>query len=258
VLFRSGERKKILKELDFVLECNENEFVVKFYGVKFNNEPADCLICMELMDTSLEKLYKFVYEVKREEIPEAILGKVVVATVNALNYLKEKHKIIHRDVKPSNMLINKYGQIKICDFGISGKLVDSIAASRDAGCQLYMAPERIDPSRSFAHGYDVRSDIWSLGISLYELATGKFPYPQWKSIFHQLTVVVDSDAPRLDSERLSKEFCNFVNTCLTKNEQERPKYNILLQHPLIQLHSKTVVNVAEYVAPYITEMLRVN
>ena len=134
-----GERKKILKELDFVLECNENEFVVKFYGVKFNNEPADCLICMELMDTSLEKLYKFVYEVKREEIPEAILGKVVVATVNALNYLKEKHKIIHRDVKPSNMLINKYGQIKICDFGISGKLVDSIAASRDAGCQLYMA-----------------------------------------------------------------------------------------------------------------------
>ena len=94
---------------------------------------------MELMDTSLEKFYKFVYDVKHEEIPEAILGKIVVATVNALNYLKEKHRIIHRDVKPSNILVNRQGEIKLCDFGISGKLVDSIAASRDAGCQLYMA-----------------------------------------------------------------------------------------------------------------------
>jgi len=133
------ERKKVLKELDFVLNAFDNQFVVKFYGVKFNNEPADCLICMELMDTSLEKFYKFVYGARKEEIPEAILGKVVVATVSALDYLKEKHSIIHRDVKPSNMLINKNGEIKMCDFGISGKLVDSIAASRDAGCQLYMA-----------------------------------------------------------------------------------------------------------------------
>lgn len=133
------ERKKTLKELDFVLECHEYDYVVKFYGVKFNNEPADCLICMELMDTSLEKFYKFVYDVKKEEIPETILGKIVYATVSALNYLKEKHQIIHRDVKPSNVLIDKNGAIKMCDFGISGKLVDSIAASRDAGCQLYMA-----------------------------------------------------------------------------------------------------------------------
>lgn len=94
---------------------------------------------MELMDTSLEKFYKFIYEKKNEEIPESILGKIVIATVNALNYLKEQHRIIHRDVKPSNILVSRSGMIKMCDFGISGKLVDSIAASRDAGCQLYMA-----------------------------------------------------------------------------------------------------------------------
>jgi hypothetical protein len=108
-----GERKKVLKELDFVMECNDYSYVVKFYGVKFNNEPADCLILMELMDTSLEKFYKFVYDVKKEEIPESILGKIVVAALNALNYLKEQYQIIHRDVKPSNMLINRHGQIKV-------------------------------------------------------------------------------------------------------------------------------------------------
>ena len=50
-----------------------------------------------------------------------------------------------------------------------------------------MAPERIDPQR--ARGYDVRSDVWSLGITLIELATGKFPYPKWNSVFEQLTQV---------------------------------------------------------------------
>ena len=73
------------------MECNDYSYVVKFYGVKFNNEPADCLILMELMDTSLEKFYKFVYDVKKEEIPEPILGKIVVSALNALNYLKEQY-----------------------------------------------------------------------------------------------------------------------------------------------------------------------
>jgi mitogen-activated protein kinase kinase 4 len=60
-------------------------------------------------------------------------------TVKALNYLKEDLKIIHRDVKPSNILLDRRGNIKLCDFGISGQLVDSIARTRDAGCRPYMA-----------------------------------------------------------------------------------------------------------------------
>lgn len=56
-------------------------------------------------------------------------------------------------------------------------MTDSIAKTKDAGCRPYMAPERIDPE--FSHkGYDVRSDVWSLGITLMEVASGKFPYPK--------------------------------------------------------------------------------
>lgn len=94
---------------------------------------------MELMDTSLDKFYKFIYERLHDRIPEPILGKIAFATVQALNYLKEQLKIIHRDVKPSNILLDRKGNIKLCDFGISGQLVDSIARTKDAGCRPYMA-----------------------------------------------------------------------------------------------------------------------
>lgn len=59
--------------------------------------------------------------------------------MKALSYLKEKHGVIHRDVKPSNILIDERGNIKLCDFGISGRLVDSKAKTRSAGCAAYMA-----------------------------------------------------------------------------------------------------------------------
>jgi mitogen-activated protein kinase kinase 4 len=71
----------------------------------------------------------------------------------------------------------------LCQF----QLVDSIAKTRDAGCRPYMAPERIDPQR--AKGYDIRSDVWSLGITLIEVSTGRFPYPKWNSVFEQLQQV---------------------------------------------------------------------
>jgi len=169
-----------------------------------------------------------------------------------LNYLKEQLKIIHRDVKPSNILIDRRGAIKLCDFGISGQLVDSIAKTRDAGCRPYMAPERINPQQAKG-GYDVRSDVWSLGITLFELATGRFPYPKWNSVFDQLQRVVDSDPPRLEAHvegrdsAFTLDFVNFVNICLIKDEQQRPKYKSLLTQPFIKTSEAEAVDVAAYV-----------
>jgi serine/threonine protein kinase len=70
------------------------------------------------------------------------------------------------DVKPSNILVDEQGNIKLCDFGISGILIESKATSRNAGCAAYTSPERINPSTIGKPNYDIRADIWSLGISL--------------------------------------------------------------------------------------------
>jgi mitogen-activated protein kinase kinase 7 len=80
--------------------------------------------------------------------------------------LFEQKQMLCLDVKPSNILIDTQGNIKLCDFGISGVLVESKARSRNAGCAAYMSPERINPLNTEVPDYDIRADIWSLGISL--------------------------------------------------------------------------------------------
>jgi len=248
------EQKQLLMDLEVVMKSSDCEFIVQFFGAIFKE--GDCWICMELMDCSLDKFYHFIFDELNESIPEAIIGKITVATVNALNYLKERLQIMHRDVKPSNILLDKTGAIKLCDFGISGQLVDSIAKTRDAGCRPYMAPERIDPQR--AKGYDVRSDVWSLGITLIELATGKFPYPKWNSVFEQLTQVVHGDPPQLTNDNhrtiFTIEFINFVNLCLMKDESVRPKYIKLLEHPFIKRSGGESVDVAGFVTSILDRM----
>lgn len=60
-------------------------------------------------------------------------------TVKALHYLKERHDVIHRDIKPSNILLDSHGNVKLCDFGVSGRLVNSKAKSGNPGCAAYMS-----------------------------------------------------------------------------------------------------------------------
>lgn len=175
----------ILKELVILHEC-VSPYIIDFYGAFF--QEGAVYICIEYMDGgSIDKLYA-------GGIPENVLRKITYSTVMGLKSLKDEHSIIHRDVKPTNILANSRGQVKICDFGVSGNLVASIART-NIGCQSYMAPERISGG-GMAHSgtsdgtYSVQSDVWSLGLSIIECATGRYPYPPEVSstIFSQLSV----------------------------------------------------------------------
>ena len=148
-----------------------------------------------------------------------------------------------RDVKPSNILIDEQGRIKICDFGISGILIDSKAKTRSAGCAAYMAPERIDPKKP---EYDIRADVWSLGITLVELATNAYPYKDCKTDFEVLTKVLDSEPPCLPEQGFSEEFKDFVKCCLTKDFKHRPKYDQLLEHPFLNCPFIPLVDVSSW------------
>jgi len=149
--------------LQIMHDCN-SPHIVSFYGA-YLSDPHICM-CMEYMDKgSLDNIYK-----KSGPITVDVLGKIAFAIVSGLTYLYDVHRIIHRDVKPSNVLVNSHGQIKICDFGVSGELINSIADTF-VGTSTYMSPERIQGA-----AYTVRSDVWSLGITMIELCLGRFPF----------------------------------------------------------------------------------
>lgn len=238
---RSGneeENKRIAMDLDVVLKSHDCKYIVQCFGCFIFD--AEVWICMELMSTCFDRLLR---HTDNRAIPERILGKVTVATVKALSYLKDKHGVIHRDVKPSNILIDSLGNIKLCDFGISGRLVDSKAKTRSAGCAAYMSPERIDPKQG---QYDIRADVWALGITLIELATGVLPYQDCQTEFEVLTKVLGSNPPRLPDGRFHQDFHSFVELCLTKDFNDRPKYQQLLAQPFIKYYETNPVDVAQW------------
>ncbi|KAF8843333.1 Pkinase-domain-containing protein [Paxillus ammoniavirescens] len=260
-------RKQILRELHIMHDCH-SPYIISFYGA-FLSDPNIC-ICMEFMDKgSLDGIYKKIGAVDIE-----VVGHVALAVLEGLTYLYDIHRIIHRDIKPSNILCNSRGQIKICDFGVSGELINSIADTF-VGTSTYMSPERIQGAQ-----YTVKSDVWSLGISLIELALGRFPFSEsaddsdlsdfegtlspgsmglsakkekekkdrrkskgvslqgggmMMSILELLQHIVNEPAPRLTPEgRFPKEAEDFVDSCLLKDPDARKTPKELLKHEWIE------------------------
>lgn len=134
---------------------------------------------------------------------------------------------MHRDIKPSNILVNSKGHIKLCDFGVSGELVNSVADTF-VGTSTYMAPERIQGDK-----YTVKSDVWSFGLSIMELAIGKFPFASDQlgddaenapaGILDLLQQIVHEPAPKLPkSDAFPQILEDMIQKCLYKEPERRP------------------------------------
>ena len=176
------------------------------------------------MSSSLDRISKDFGPVRVD-----VLGKIAEAILNGLNYLYDVHRIMHRDIKPSNVLVNSKGQIKLCDFGVSGELVNSIADTF-VGTSTYMAPERIQGAK-----YSIKSDVWSVGLTLMELAIGRFPFDNNDSaagdrasagpmgILDLLQQIVHEPAPKLPpSDAFPPMLDDMIQKCLLKNPDDRP------------------------------------
>ncbi|KAI1716489.1 protein kinase domain-containing protein [Ditylenchus destructor] len=240
------ESKRIFMDLEVIRKCNDCDYIVKCYGYIITFEHL--FICMEVMATCLDKLLQR----RKCGLPEQIIGKITLSVVYALDYLKEKHKIMHRDIKPSNILLDWHGNIKLCDFGISGKLIDSKAITMSAGCAAYLAPERIQADSGY--GYDVRADVWSLGISIVQLATGKFPYES-STPFELMVKIREEQPPLLNpDDGFSREFCDFVRDCLHKDMTGRPKFKDLLEKPFLVRSAAEQTDVGQWYQEECTKM----
>ena len=242
-------QKQIIRELQYNRLCDSCS-IVSYYGTFMIELQSTIGIAMEYMaGGSLDAIYKRVIELdSTNRVNEKVLGKIAESVLQGLSYL-HLQRIIHRDIKPSNILLDSQGHVKICDFGVSGDVVNSLA-NTFVGTQYYMAPERI-----MGKPYTVSCDVWSLGLSLLEVARGNFPYhflnERSMGPIELLSLILEYE-PHLEdvpdeSIFWSDSFKNFIDYCLKKNPEERPSPRQMLQHPWCIGQLQAVVNMAMFV-----------
>ncbi|CAF3848729.1 unnamed protein product [Adineta steineri] len=209
----------------------ENPHVTTFYTALVDKRDNQLLICMEACETSMEKFSTKMHQINEVQHLDLLLKRMINHMVDALSFLKTKN-ILHRDVKPSNILINQNPVIfKLCDFGICGRLVNSVTATMMKGTGIYLAPERIDKQRS-PQGYGIQSDMWALGLSTYEIATNEHPFRGLEAI--PILAKAEIWVPQLPSS-LSSELQDLVAWLMKVNHTERPqRYQDILESSAMQ------------------------
>ncbi|XP_011380228.1 dual specificity mitogen-activated protein kinase kinase 2 [Pteropus vampyrus] len=285
-------RNQIIRELQVLHECN-SPYIVGFYGAFYSD--GEISICMEHMvsetgpgsrpaSPELARLRPGRRDrTEGSRRPRGGLAKrrfsclwpsVPSSEAPAPRGSSRKYPLaLPPDVKPSNILVNSRGEIKLCDFGVSGQLIDSMANSF-VGTRSYMSPERLQGTH-----YSVQSDIWSMGLSLVELSIGRYPIPPpdakeleaifgrpmvdgaegephsisprprppgrpisghgmdsrpAMAIFELLDYIVNEPPPKLPSGVFTQDFQEFVNKCLVKNPAERADLKMLMNHTFIK------------------------
>lgn len=247
----AAEKSRIMQELEVLKDC-KSPYIVGYFGACHRN--GEINLFMEYMDgRSLDSILS-----KTTRIREDILGKITTSVIKGLTYLRDRLNIMHRDIKPSNILVNSAGEIKICDFGVSGHLIDSIAQSF-VGTRQYMSPERLT-----GHPYTVQSDIWSLGLTLVELALGIYPIPQHDPmrmyegepspeaskmpVFALMECIVNEPPPTIPGHPIfSVEFKDFVDRCLKKLPEERFDLRTIVQHKFVTKSEQSHIEVSLWV-----------
>ncbi|CAD5111422.1 unnamed protein product [Dimorphilus gyrociliatus] len=228
--FAEGERRSMM-EVYVAIKSLHCPYTVNFYGAMATD--GELWMLMERMDISLDKLRQNITEMEGSyKIDERIIGNMSYQIISGLFFLRSEVGVAHRDVKPSNILINKGGQVKICDFGICGVVMSDSLTKSNAGSTPYLAPEKLVPSDDIISSSS-KSDVWSLGITILEFTIGKYPYRKWKCDFDAIMEVLNNPSPTLPPDEYSNEFNDFINLTLKKNIEERPRYPDLLNKPFI-------------------------
>ncbi|CAG5136281.1 unnamed protein product, partial [Candidula unifasciata] len=158
-------------------------------------------------------------------LPEEQVQVIAAQLVSALHYL-HSHRILHRDLKPQNILLGKGGIIKLCDFGFArGIRTNTVVFTSIKGTPLYMSPELVEEKP-----YDHTADLWALGCILYELFVGTPPF--YTNSIIQLVKMITND-PIKWPKTMTAVFKDFLQGLLNKNPKSRLTWPFLFQHAFV-------------------------
>lgn len=229
-LMSDKEKEQIVTEVNILRELKHPN-IIRYYDRIIDKKESKIYIIMEYCEGGdINQLIKR-YKKSNEHIPEDIIWKIftqVLLAIHAIHNHKEG-KILHRDIKPSNIFLDKDNNIKLGDFGLSRELsVESKFAYSHVGTPYYMSPEQIDETK-----YNEKSDIWSLGCFLYELAALKPPFQARNQI--QLAMRIKEGKVEKINKRYSEELWRVIIWMLNTNYEKRPSAEELLSIPEVSV-----------------------
>lgn len=212
----------VQQEIQFLADLKNAPNVTHYYG-SFLNETKLWIIMDYCAGGSVRTLLKAgVFE-------EKYIAVIVRETLLALLAV-HKLGVIHRDLKAANILITNEGNVQVCDFGVAAQLTaNSLKRTTMAGTPFWMAPEVIREGDQ----YNVKADIWSLGITIYEIATGNPPYSD-KSSNWAMNMIAKLTPPRLEGREYSQALKECIALCLDENPDERPSADELAKCKLVK------------------------
>ncbi len=203
--------ERFLNEARIQANLNHPNIVTLYDFLEVNGQP--CIVMEYIEGQSLDE---FIQSRGMLSVPEAL--RIFQLTVEAMEYVHLRG-IVHRDIKPNNIRISNAGEVKLLDFGIakSGTTPQLTVTGAFIGTLQYLSPEQIMGGVA-----DFRSDIWALGVLLYEMVTGKLPFEAVTlgELCEKITKA-NHPSPSSFNSIVPREVEAIINRCLKKNAQDR-------------------------------------
>ena len=221
-IMKLGKSEKDLRNLRQEIQILRNlrhENIIQMLDT-FETKSEFCVV----MEFAQGELFEILEDDR--SLPEEEVRLIAKQLVRALHYLHE-NRIIHRDMKPQNILIGSNGNVKLCDFGFARAMsCNTMMVTSIKGTPLYMAPEVVQEKP-----YNHTVDLWSLGVILYELYVGQPPF-YTNSIYSLINHIV-KDPVKFPAE-MRPDFKSFLKGLLRKKPGDRYGWDRLLAHPFVR------------------------